>query len=71
MEESHSIWPLLIVLVYIPVLAYPVVRILNRAGYSSWWAIIAFIPIANLIGLWVFSFAPWPGAHEHKDEGHH
>ncbi|MEI6417520.1 MAG: hypothetical protein WCO82_00485 [Sphingomonadales bacterium] len=36
------------------------VRILRRTGYSGWWCILAFVPIANIIGLWIFSNASWP-----------
>ena len=57
---SISIWHWLIVLIYLFVLGYPVTRILKRLGYSAWWVIIAFIPLVNLIGLWVLSFVRWP-----------
>jgi hypothetical protein len=66
--DSHSVWPLLIILIYIPVLGYPVVRILNRVGYSPWWVIIAFVPIVNLIGLWVLSFVHWPRVLENNEQ---
>jgi hypothetical protein len=67
--ESLSIWHWLIILIYLPVLGYPIVRILNRVGFSPWWAIIAFIPIVNLIGLWVFSFVHWPCVLENQEQG--
>ena len=35
-------------------------RILRRAGYSGWWVIVMFIPLANLIMIWVFAFSTWP-----------
>ena len=38
---------------------YPVGRILSRAGFSPFWALIIFVPIANLIGLWAFAFSDW------------
>lgn len=57
---SMSIWHWLIVLIYLFLLGYPVTRILRRLGYSAWWVIIAFIPLANLIGLWFLSFVRWP-----------
>jgi len=66
---SLSVWQWLIILIYIPVLGYPIVRILNRVGYSPWWAIIAFIPIVNLIGLWVLSFVHWPRIRENNEQG--
>jgi hypothetical protein len=46
---------LLIVLVGVPI-----ARVIHRSGHSRWWAIIAFLPLLNLIGLWVFAFVRWP-----------
>jgi hypothetical protein len=42
------------------VLGVPIAQILHRAGHSRWWTILAFVPLLNLIGLWVFAFARWP-----------
>jgi len=38
----------------------PAVFILRRVGHSGWWAIVAVLPGAIIIGLWVFAFIPWP-----------
>ena len=58
-----SIWHWLVVLV-IALLVWAFVaifgRILNRAGYSRWWLLTMFVPVINLIMLWVFAFASWP-----------
>lgn len=35
-------------------------RILMRAGFSGWWALLALIPLVNLVMLWVFAFIDWP-----------
>ncbi|MGI8569352.1 MAG: hypothetical protein ACR2KT_09940 [Methylocella sp.] len=59
----------MIILIYLGVLGYPIVRILNRVGYSPWWVIIAFIPFVNLIGLWVLSFVHWPRVLENNEQG--
>jgi len=37
-------------------------RIVSRAGYSRWWLITVFVPVLNLIMLWIFAFADWPAA---------
>jgi hypothetical protein len=29
-------------------------------GRRRWWTILAFVPLVNLIGLWVFAFTRWP-----------
>ena len=41
-------------------LAYPFSRILRRAGYSGWLALIILVPFVAFIGIWVFAFARWP-----------
>lgn len=40
---------------------YPVGRILNRIGFSPLWTIAIFIPLVNLIVLWILAFTEWPG----------
>jgi hypothetical protein len=39
----------------------PVWRILTRLGLSPWFTILAFIPVVNIISLWLLSYANWPG----------
>ena len=34
--------------------------VFRKAGYSSWWILVAFVPVANFIMLLVFAFADWP-----------
>lgn len=36
------------------------VRILHKAGYSGWWALLLFVPVVNIVMIWVFAFADWP-----------
>ena len=38
---------------------YPLGRILWRAGFSPFWSLLVFVPIVNLIALWVFAFSEW------------
>lgn len=38
----------------------PYVKIITKAGYSGWWILTIFVPLLNLIMLWVFAFASWP-----------
>jgi uncharacterized membrane protein YhaH (DUF805 family) len=52
----HWIIVLLVLLLYI----FPVVKILQKAGYSGWWCVLVFIPLVNVVMLWVFAFARWP-----------
>jgi len=54
---------LLIQLLLLAVMAFAIwlaKRILNRAGYSGWWAITILIPVVNLIMIWIFAFFRWP-----------
>jgi uncharacterized membrane protein YhaH (DUF805 family) len=36
------------------------VKIISKAGYSGWWVLIAFVPIANVVMFLVFAFSDWP-----------
>ena len=56
---SFSVWHLLIILFSL-VMMYPYVRIIQKAGYSGWWFLAIFVPILNLIMLWVFALSTWP-----------
>ncbi|MBX3598233.1 MAG: hypothetical protein KF874_11755 [Rhizobiaceae bacterium] len=38
----------------------PLILVLRKAGYSGWWILLFFIPLANIIGLWIFATARWP-----------
>jgi hypothetical protein len=58
--EWHWVMPLGMPLLLIIIVAVPVANILHRAGRSRWWTILAFLPLVNLIGLWVFAFTRWP-----------
>lgn len=40
--------------------AIPAGLILKRIGYSSWWALLCFVPIAALFGIWLVAFVKWP-----------
>lgn len=57
---SFSIWHWLIAIVWLLAVGLPLSKILRRIGFSGWWTILAFIPIANIIGLWVLAVTAWP-----------
>jgi uncharacterized membrane protein YhaH (DUF805 family) len=42
------------------VFVVPTVMILRKAGYSGWWCLLGFVPIVNIVMLWVFAFSEWP-----------
>ncbi|SDR27728.1 hypothetical protein [Pseudovibrio sp. Tun.PSC04-5.I4] len=60
MMEGFALWQIVIMIVWIFAFAIPVARILNRLGFSRLWTILAFIPLVNLIFLWVLAYTHWP-----------
>ena len=36
-------------------------RVVGKAGYSGWWALALFLPLLNIVAVWLFAFALWPG----------
>ncbi len=56
---EFSIFHWLIVIVLLANLV-PVAKILSRTGHNAGWCVFVFIPLINLILLWVFAFKTWP-----------
>jgi hypothetical protein len=52
--------PELAIFVGIPVILYPVIRMLRRMGYPAVLGILALLPVANLALLWFVAIRPWP-----------
>ena len=40
--------------------AIPAGMILKRMGFSSWWALLCFVPVVALFALWLLAFVKWP-----------
>ena len=40
--------------------AIPAGMILKRMGFSSWWALLCFVPVVALLALWLLAFVKWP-----------
>jgi hypothetical protein len=59
---SLSIWHWTIVILVLVLYGVPIAKILGRAGRSKWWTIIFFVPVLNIIALWVFAYGRWPAA---------
>ena len=57
---SFSIFHWLIMLIFGIVFVFPVWRIAVKAGYSGAWSLLLFLPLFNVIILWIFAFSTWP-----------
>lgn len=60
---SFTFWHLMAFVAFILIVwAFVAVfgRILNRVGYSRWWLLTMFVPLLNLIMVWIFAYADWP-----------
>jgi hypothetical protein len=51
---------LVLIVLFIVANIVPAAKILQRMGYSRWWAVLVPISPLNIIGLWVLAFARWP-----------
>ncbi len=50
----------IILLFIVAAFVWPVALILKTAGYSGWWRLLWFVPIGNIVGLWIFATSTWP-----------
>lgn len=58
MENLVALLPITILWIF--GVGWPVAIVLRRVGFSRWWAIVAFIPLVNIVGIWVFAVVSWP-----------
>ena len=58
--ESFSPAHWLVLIVAWAFVIVPLRDILNKVGYSGWWAVLVFLPLGNIIALWIFAGAKWP-----------
>jgi len=56
----EAITIIIMVLVYIAIFAVPVAQLLYRTGHSRLWVLLAFVPLVNIIFLWIWAFKRWP-----------
>jgi hypothetical protein len=67
---SLSVWHALIMMmaiVMVPIFwIVPMWRILTRTGHAGAWALLGFVPVLNLILMWVFAFSEWPVDRERR-----
>ena len=57
---AFSIWHWLIIFFIFSSYIVPTWRIVSKAGFSGAWSLLSFVPVLNLIMLWVFAFSTWP-----------
>jgi uncharacterized protein (DUF983 family) len=50
----------LVLLITAAVIAWPYCRVLSRLGFSPWLGLLVFVPIVNIVALWLFAYAKWP-----------
>jgi hypothetical protein len=62
---AFSVWHWAIVLVWIAVFQYPMWRIVSKAGYPGALSLLAWVPLLNIVFLWVFALSSWP-AQKHQ-----
>ncbi|MDR5832858.1 hypothetical protein [Caballeronia sp. LZ034LL] len=60
LHTEFGLVSLLTLLAFAVITLYPYVRIVRRAGFSGWWVLFGFVPVLNLIMLWVFACSKWP-----------
>jgi formate/nitrite transporter FocA (FNT family) len=45
----------------------PLGQLLRRIGFSRWWILLSFVPIINIVGLWIIAYANWPRDNQTSD----
>ena len=58
--EPNGAYILIGLVFWFIVVGIPVMQILKRTGFSRAWVLILFVPLVNLVFLWIYAFKRWP-----------
>ena len=59
-NDPSGIAILIGVIFWFVIFGIPVMQILKRTGFSRVWVLVVFVPIVNIIFLWIYAFRRWP-----------
>jgi hypothetical protein len=57
---SFTVLHWLILLINVCIIVVPCWKIIQRVGFPGMWSLLLFVPLVNVIALWVFAFIEWP-----------
>jgi len=60
MAEFHFLLVIAVLGLLWAIMGIPIAKLLKRIGANPWWSLLAIIPIAHLVLIWVIAFARWP-----------
>lgn len=63
---SFSVWHWIIFVFWILGIFIPLWRIASKAGFSGAWSLLMWVPLLNIVLLWVFAFTKWPVQEQRK-----
>jgi len=58
--ESLGTTELIVILFYATIFIIPLWRICQKAGHPGWYSLVVFIPLLNIIALYLLAFTKWP-----------
>jgi hypothetical protein len=58
----------LLILIMVAVIVWRYWRVLSRVGFSPWLGVLVFVPLVNIIALWLFAYARWPVLQESSSQ---
>ena len=67
-NESNGAYILIGLVFWFIIVGIPVMQVLKRTGFSRAWVLILFVPLVNLVFLWIYAFTRWPVEGEKEEE---
>lgn len=56
--------PLVMLFIICLIFLFPLWKVVKRTGRSPWWSLLVFVPLVNIVGLWLLAYSKWPGVIE-------
>jgi uncharacterized membrane protein YhaH (DUF805 family) len=59
-SDGMGLMGILFGIAFLALLIWIFARISRKAGFSGWWSLLMFVPLVNIVLVWVFAFVNWP-----------
>jgi len=60
MNDPNGGFVVVALAVWFVIFGIPLMQIIHRTGYSRAWVLIMFVPVVNIVFLWIYAFRRWP-----------
>jgi len=68
-QAGAVVFGLIFIAIVFSIVLLPLFFIVKKAGYSPWWTLVIFVPLLDIVAIYLFAFLDWPVLRAARGEG--